>query len=114
MKIEIYLRIPSHYEDVEKIKSVIGESIVDGFSLSENGEILKGKCKIASNESYNYHNNYDDSEDVLYFNNKKQWFTLSENRIKEVYEENRKIILDKLQTVIDKFSTNEEQVLKIN
>ena len=47
---------------------------------------------IANDGSWNYHNNYDDSEDVLYvIENKtrtKQWFSLNKDEVIEVQKEN--------------------------
>lgn len=102
MKIDIYLKIPSPYIDVEAVKAVIGKSSVKAYSLSENCEIIEGIGKIGNNGRYNYHNNYDTSQDAMFFNGVEKWFTLSESRIKEVYDENVEVIRKELTKILDK------------
>lgn len=101
MEIKIYLEIPSKYERVNDIKTLIGSSKVDAFSLDKKGKIIEGKGWVASDESYNYHNNYDDSKDVLFFNGKQQWFTCSRERIEEVYNINKNIIVKRLNEILE-------------
>jgi hypothetical protein len=103
MKIQIYLDIPSEYENIEELKKLIGTSKVKAYSLDlDNNSIVEGEGWIESNGSYNYHNNYDDSEDCMYFEGKQQWFSLNYERVVEIQKENSKKILKTLQPIIDK------------
>lgn len=104
MKIEIWnLKIPSKYENIIELKNLIGESNVNAFSIDlDTNDIVEGKGCIKSNESYNYHNNYDNSEDCMWFNNKQQWFTLNHDRAVVIQKENARIIIEKLKPILDK------------
>jgi hypothetical protein len=102
MKIDIWnVSTPSNYENIEELKKLIGNSKVKAYSINtRDNSIVEGEGRIASNESYNYHNNYDDSEDCMWFNGEKQWFTLNYDRVLEVQKENNKIILEVLEPII--------------
>lgn len=108
MKIDIWqTKIPSNYENVEEIKKLIGNSRVKAYSINrKDNSIVEGEGWIASNESYNYHNNYDDSKDCMWFNRKQQWFTLNYERVLEVQKENNKIILEILEPIVNKAKEN--------
>lgn len=107
MKIEIcYLKFPSSYEGVKELKNFIGSSSVKAFSLDENNELIEGEGYIASDDLYNYHNNYDSSDDCMWFNKKKQWFYQDIAKVKDIQRMNNKIILEKLQPFIDKANEN--------
>jgi hypothetical protein len=54
------------------------------FTLDDDLEIIECKGLIANNGSWNYHNNYDDSENVLYVflygpTKINKWFTLNKD-----------------------------------
>ena len=99
--------IPSNYENVEEIKKLIGDSRVKAYSVNtKDNSIVEGEGWIASNESYNYHNNYNDSEDCMWFNKEQQWFTLNYDRVLEIQRENNKIILEILEPIINKAKEN--------
>ena len=42
----------------------------------------------------------------MYFNNSQQWFTLNYERVLEVQKENNKIIIEKLEHIINKAKEN--------
>ena len=108
MKINIWqIKIPSNYEKVEEIKELIGNSRVKAYSidLSDNS-VIEGQGWIASNESYNYHNNYDDSKDCMWFNEKQQWFTLNLERVLNIQKENNKVIIERLEPIINLAKSN--------
>ncbi len=62
------------------------------WTINDKLEVVKCIGMIANDGSWNYHNNYDDSEDVLYvIENKtrtKQWFSLNKDEVIEVQKEN--------------------------
>jgi len=116
MKVEInYLKRPSNYEGIEELKKLIGKSKVRAFSIDlDTNDIVEGWGWIASNESYNYHNNYDDSEDCMWFNVKEtgfgnqQWFTLNYERVLEIQKENNVKIIEVLEPIVRKAKGNYE------
>lgn len=105
MQINLYVKYPYPYFNQEKVQSflsVIGYSVVDGYTLNDRGEIVEVKCRIANNESYNYHNNYDDSEDEMQVKIGQndwvaQWFTLKKDEVEKAFEENLKYMQEQLQ-----------------
>lgn len=101
------LKIPysSDEKEIFKMKELIGKSVVDAYSIDrETYKIVKGKGSIQNNGSYNYHNNYDDSKDEMFFDNKTQWFTLNEGRVKEVYNQNASIIRKMLEEKLEEYA----------
>lgn len=62
-------KIVEDYKRIFEIeeKYVKTEKKYDAYSIDDNLEIIKGVGVIKSNGMWNYHNNYDDSEDELYF-----------------------------------------------
>jgi len=90
MKIEVDLKLPSKYdkEDLKNYLAVFSRTPVKAYTLNDDFEIVEGMGKIASDDSYNYHNNYDDSEDVMYFNTEQKYWTPSLEKIKEIQKEN--------------------------
>lgn len=108
MKIDIwYIKVPSNYENIEELSKLIGKSKVKSYSIDlTNNEIVEGEGWIANNDSYNYHNNYDDSEDCMWFNNKQQWFTLNYERVLEIQKENNIKIIEILEPILNKAKEN--------
>lgn len=108
MKINVdYLKTPSKYENIEELKKLIGVSKVKAYSINlKDNSIVEGDGWVASNESYNYHNNYDDSEDCMWFNKEQQWFTLNYEKVLEVQKENNKKIIEVLEPIINKAKEN--------
>ncbi len=49
------------------LKKYLQNTEYDAYAIGEDFEIIKGRGKIASNNAYNYHNNYDDSELTVWF-----------------------------------------------
>lgn len=109
MEIRIWkVSVPSNYENIEELSNLIGKSRIKAYSIDKNdNSIVEGEGWIASNESYNYHNNYDDSKDCMYFTKRpdglgvEQWFTLNYGRVLEVQRENNKIILEVLEPIVN-------------
>lgn len=107
MKIDIwYVNIPSKYENIETLKEIIGNSKVKTYSLDENNIIVEGEGWLANNDSYNYHNNYDDSEDCMWFNGEQKWFTMKYTRVLEVQKENNHKILKVLNPIVERAMEN--------
>ncbi len=79
-------------KDYKKVLSVRTE--YPAFTLSDKLEVVECKGIIENNGSWNYHNNYDDSEDELYVfigNNKlSRWFSLNRDDVVVLQEENMK------------------------
>lgn len=85
MKIQYELKLPSPYEGAKEMTKVLGiNAFHKGYTIGENLEILHGNCSIESDGSYNYHNNYDDSKNVMMFEGEKRWWTLNPSRAKEI------------------------------
>ena len=84
------INTPKHYGNIveERLKVLEIETNYEGFTLDENLNIIKTKCSIENNGRWNYHNNYDNSENVLKVGNIEKWWTLSEKEIKKVQKEN--------------------------
>ena len=108
MKIKIWdIDTPSKYENVEEIKKFIGSSKVKAYSINEDdNSIVEGLGYIDSDESYNYHNNYDDSKDCLFFEGKQKWFTLNYEAVLSIQKENNIKIIEVLEPIINKAKEN--------
>jgi hypothetical protein len=89
LHIKYNLDLPYHYGEIvnERLKVLDLNKKYDGFTLNENLEIVKRICSIESDGSWNYHNNYDNSENVLKIGSICKWWTLSEVEIKKVQKE---------------------------
>lgn len=94
MEIKHYLSTPSKYgKIVEDYLKVLKEKTeYDAWTLNEKLEVVKCKGIIENNGSWNYHNNYDDSENEMYviINNQKinKWFSLNKEDVIKVQQEN--------------------------
>ncbi len=105
-KNEYALKIPHSWdeEEISKMKELIGKSKVDAYSIDRKTyKIIKGIGSIQNNGNYNYHNNYDSSKDEMFFGNTTQWFTLNEDRAKEVFNQNAVIIREMLQSKLEEY-----------
>lgn len=100
--------MPSNYDGVDEIKKVIGNSYVQAYSLNDELEIIEGQGRIKSDNRWNYHCNYDDSEDCMFFkiegrSEKEQYFTTSLEEIKKIQQENikayRKVLQDEIKRI---------------
>lgn len=65
----------------------------DVYTLNDELEIIKCKGKIKNNDAWDYHNNYDDSEDELFVminssGYNKRWFSLNREEVEKVQKEN--------------------------
>ncbi len=87
------------------LKEVIGSSVVDAYSLDDEYKIVKGKGCIKYNDSYDYHRNLDKSKEAMFFNRKEQWFTLSEDKIKEIYNQNAEYIREAITAKLNEYPT---------
>ena len=97
MKVESSLYLPSIYKNIDILKKTNGKQEVHAYSLDEDLNILEGWGKISSNNSWDYHNNYNDSEDVMWFSyeeylngNKKyseKFFTTNLDEIKIIQKD---------------------------
>ena len=100
------LKIPhsSDKEEVNKMKEIIGNSTVDAYSIDPlTYKVVKGRGKIENNGLWNYHNNYDASSDEMYFDNKTRWFTLNEDRAKEIFNKNAVEIRELLERKLEEY-----------
>lgn len=94
MELKHYLSTPSKdgriVEDYLKVLKVKTE--YDAWTLNDKLEVVKCKGLIENNGSWNYHNNYDDSENEMYviIDKKKinQWFSLNKEDVIKVQQEN--------------------------
>ena len=86
--------LPYHYGyEVDKIKEEfkVGDPI-KAFTLNDKFEIIECQGVIESDGSWNYHNNYDDSQDTMYCIidgiQSIRWFTPKKEIIRLVQKEN--------------------------
>lgn len=92
MKIEVTPTLEYRLTTVAKeYMPILGRSRTKAYSLDKDFNIVEGEGWIASNESYNYHNNYDTSEDTLWFETEKsykaqKWWTPSLQKVKELQQ----------------------------
>ena len=102
------INIPYHYGEVvdERLKVLELNKKYEAFTLNEQLEIVKCECSIESDGSWNHHNNYDDSENVLKVGNVSKWWTLSEKEIKQVQKENLDHNIKLLTAEIDRLKSN--------
>jgi len=94
MEIKHYLSTPPKCgKIVEDYLKVLKEKTeYDAWTLNEKLEVVKCKGIIENNGSWNYHNNYDDSENEMYviINNQKikKWFSLNKEDVIKVQQGN--------------------------
>lgn len=102
-------------DDYKKVLQVDEE--YNAYTINKDCEIVKCKGLISNNGAWNYHNNYDTSEDELYVkfmgsnHKKEQWWTLSE---KEALEKQKEVIAfekEKLNKKVAKLENREGVVL---
>ena len=102
------LELPYHYGKVveERLKVLDLNKKYEGFTLNEQLEIEKCECSIENDGSWNYHNNYDDSQNVLKVGNVEKWWTLSEKEIKQIQKEHLDRSIKLLTDEIDRLKRN--------
>lgn len=94
MKLEHYLSTPLTYGEIVKnyLKVLQENKPYPAWTLNDNLEVIECKGLIKNNGSYNYHNNYDDSENELYIIDRstklKKWFSLNKEEVVKVQREN--------------------------
>jgi len=83
------LKLPYHYGSVidERLKVLERKVKYQGYTLDEELNIVQTECSIGNDGSYNYHNNYDDSKDVLKVGETHKWWTLNGAEIKRIQKE---------------------------
>ena len=99
MKIDLRPNLPYPSDELTKKYLTLFQANeqYDAYTLDESFNIVKVKGSIENNESYNYHNNYDDSRDSLYFridekaSRLNKYWTVSYKEIKEL----QKLEIDK-------------------
>lgn len=64
----------------------------DAWTLNDKLEVVKCKGIIENNGSWNYHNNYDDSENEMFViidkRKVKKWFSLNKEEVVKIQQEN--------------------------
>ncbi len=94
MEIRHYLSTPSTYGQVviDYLKVLKEKTEYDAWTLNEKMEVVKCNGIIENNGSWNYHNNYDDSENEMYViidkQKVKRWFSLNKEDVVKIQEEN--------------------------
>jgi hypothetical protein len=94
MELKHYLSTPLKYGEIVKdyLKVLKEKTEYDAWTLNDQLEIVKCKGLIENNGSWNYHNNYDDSENEMYVIIDKQktnkWFSLNKEDVIKVQQEN--------------------------
>lgn len=108
MKLKYDINLPITYGQIVKdyLLKLEEKTEYEGYTLTENLEIVKCNVKISNNGNYNYHNNYDDSELELYcklkFNYEKHWFSLNKSEVIKLQKEKIKEWRHKLQEEIER------------
>lgn len=96
MEIRFYEKLPRRDGDIVKeyLKTMEENKLYDAFTINNDLEIVECKGVIRNNGSYNYHNNYDDSDNELYIksNNNSckydsKWFTLNKEEAIKIQQE---------------------------
>jgi len=106
LKIEHYLNLPyDSGEIVKDYKKILQTKVwYKAWTINDSLEIVECEGSIQNNNSWNYHVNYDNSEDELYIKvgNRmtNKWFSFDKNEIIAIQKENidtwKKILTDEL------------------
>lgn len=94
MELKYYIsRPPTFGKIVNDYLKVLREGHqYSAWTLNDKMEVVECKGLVENNCSWNYHNNYDDSENELYViieNEKiKQWFSLNKEDVVNIQQEN--------------------------
>lgn len=101
------LELPYHYGEVveERLKVLELKKKYNGFTLNEKIEIIQCECSIENDQSWNFHNNYDDSKNVLIAGRKSKWWTLNEQEIKKIQKVNLDKVILSLSEEIDRLKS---------
>ena len=89
MTIKYELKLPYHYGEVvsERLKVLELDEKYKAYTLNEKLEIEELYCSIENNGNWNYHNNYDSSENVLKVGDINKWWTLNKTEIEQIQRE---------------------------
>lgn len=96
------------------LKVLLTKTEYVGYSVDNEFNVIEGKGTIENNGSYNYHNNYDDSEDTLYFTwvnqcgNKERmqrWWTLNKSEAEEICSQQKTRVVTILENKIKEFTS---------
>lgn len=95
MKLSFELKLPYHFGEIvnEYLKTLQFNTKYNAYTLSDKLEVVECVGIIQSDGSWNYHNNYDDSELQLAIITAPntflgKWFTLNESEVEKVQREN--------------------------
>ncbi len=94
MELKYYLSTPPKCGKIveEYLKLLKENSEYDAWTLNDKLEVVACKGLIENNGSWNYHNNYDNSENELYVIIDKQkmdkWFSLNKEDVIKVQKDN--------------------------
>ena len=100
------VKIPYHYGVVvdNMLKVLELNKTYQGFTINDNLEVIQTDCSIENNGSYNYHNNYDNSQNVLKVGDTSKWWTLNEKEVLKVQKENIDRNLERLNEEIKRLN----------
>lgn len=93
-KLKHSIDLPSHYGKIveDYLKVLSKDTKYDAWTIDDELRVVKCKGIIKSNGSWNYHNNYDNSEDELYCiigtQTDSRWFTLNEKEAIQIQKKN--------------------------
>jgi len=95
MELNFRLKLPYHFGEIveEYLKTMQVKTKYNGYTISDKLEVVECVGIICSDGSYNYHNNYDDSELQLAIIASPntflgKWFTLNKSEAEKVQREN--------------------------
>lgn len=94
MKLEHDIILPSKFRETVKdyLKVLIENKEYPAYTINDDLEIIECKGVISNNGSWNYHNNYDDSENELYViidgRRINKWFSINREDVEKVQAEN--------------------------
>lgn len=95
--IEYDIDLPSHYGKVveDRLKTLEMDVEYQGYTINDRAEIIQTNCSIQNNGSWNYHNNYDNSENVLMVGNESKWWTIDKSEAIDIQRKNLDKIIEK-------------------
>ena len=101
------IKLPYHYGKVvdDRLKVLELNKKYVGFTLNEKLEIVVCECSIENDGHWDYHNNIDNSENVLKVGKESKWWTLIEKEINEIQMENLDSSINILTLEIDRLKS---------
>lgn len=91
MEIKFDVKLPPYWGiTVDELynKGYKENELIKGWTIKDNLTLIECEGKIATNGYWNYHNNYDNSEDVLWVGNEQRWFTTNKELALEIQNSN--------------------------